>query len=78
MPVGAVVPQFYGYYEPDEYKRGAKREEFMSPILLLEHCGEQINLSELEKDDKCVLRLPRPALSRAALLSISLFHKTQV
>jgi hypothetical protein len=32
-PVGAVVPQFYGYYKPDKWTI------HRSPVLLIEHCG---------------------------------------
>ncbi|KLO09416.1 hypothetical protein SCHPADRAFT_834061 [Schizopora paradoxa] len=48
LPVGAVVPQFYGYYRPQEQCEG----EFMSPILLLEHCGTQANMNELTLEER--------------------------
>jgi len=48
VPVGAVVPQFYGYYVPETNKE----EEYLSPILLLENCGVPIKAKALNKDDK--------------------------
>ena len=58
-PVGAVVPQFYGYYVPDRGNQPLKRGKFMSPILLLEHCGEQVDARTLLTDDRCApLRCP--------------------
>ncbi|KAF9494489.1 hypothetical protein BDN71DRAFT_1355897, partial [Pleurotus eryngii] len=35
VPLGPVVPKFYGYYVPEEGRGG-------SPILLLEHCGKSL------------------------------------
>ncbi|EIM84222.1 uncharacterized protein STEHIDRAFT_100239 [Stereum hirsutum FP-91666 SS1] len=59
-PVGAVVPQFYGFYQPavgedetgdgDAEKREKKR--YRSNILLLEDCGQPINVDELDIDDR--------------------------
>ena len=51
-PVGAVVPQFYGYYLPDEENEPMKEGEYMSPILLLEHCGVQVDPKKLSLDDR--------------------------
>jgi hypothetical protein len=51
VPVGAVVPQFYGYYVPEE-KKGGKASRYLSPILLLENCGVPIDPESLNKDDK--------------------------
>jgi hypothetical protein len=51
VPVGAVVPKFYGYYEPvrdENYRSGA------SPILLLEECGKPIEPAKLTADQRCV------------------------
>ena len=48
VPVGAVVPQYYGYYELDQ----GTRRGFMSPILLMESCGKQIQVERLSEDDK--------------------------
>lgn len=54
VPVGAVVPQFYGYYIPDE-SNGPKRDgQFMSPILLLEHCGIQVDTTKLPLEARYV------------------------
>ena len=51
-PVGAVVPQFYGYYTPDECNKPIKKGTFMSPILLLEHCGVQVSPETLSIDHR--------------------------
>jgi hypothetical protein len=60
VPVGAVVPKFYGYHVPD----GEEEEECVdpngrtehmlpnSPILLLEECGEPIDPSVLTEDER--------------------------
>ncbi|KAF5378317.1 hypothetical protein D9615_008774 [Tricholomella constricta] len=85
VPVGALVPQFYGYYEWDRYSdsddddetedevvddgqategvegeqvasKTTKRElqpiGYLSPILLLEDCGEMVDARELTLDQK--------------------------
>ncbi|KAG9308453.1 hypothetical protein JVU11DRAFT_11792 [Chiua virens] len=49
-PVGAVVPQFFGYYEPEE--PSTMKDGFLSPILLVEHCGRPISIQELSIDDR--------------------------
>ncbi|KAH7885016.1 hypothetical protein F5I97DRAFT_1811584, partial [Phlebopus sp. FC_14] len=46
-PVGAVVPQFYGYYVPE-----TTPSEYRSPILLIEHCGEPVEPKKLCEDDR--------------------------
>ncbi|KAL5523184.1 hypothetical protein ACEPAF_1451 [Sanghuangporus sanghuang] len=51
-PVGAVAPQFYGYYVPDEENEPLKSCKYMSPILLLEHCGVQVDPNKLSLDDR--------------------------
>lgn len=51
-PVGAVVPQFYGFYVPDGENQPIKDGDYMSPILLLEHCGIQVNPDVLTVDQK--------------------------
>ena len=48
-PVGAVAPQFYGFYEPEE---SVGQKNFLSPILLMEHCGSQVDVDNLGYDDK--------------------------
>jgi len=68
-PLGAVVSQFYGYYEPiheeenkldsDDAESGGgesekRKKPVASPILLLEECGEPIYPSLLCEDDQCV------------------------
>lgn len=52
VPVGALCPQFYGYYTPDDPTDGTNHPNYLSPILLLECCGEEINPDELCIDDK--------------------------
>lgn len=36
FPMDALVPQFYGYYKPEE----DDSRKYLSPILLLEDCGQ--------------------------------------
>ncbi|KAM6497386.1 hypothetical protein JOM56_007859 [Amanita muscaria] len=50
-PVGAVVPQYYGYYEPASQK-DASRNQYLSPIMLLEKCGRQMVVDDLNMDDR--------------------------
>jgi hypothetical protein len=52
VPVGAVCPQFYGYYTPDDPTDGTSHPDYLSAILLLEYCGKEINPEELNKDDR--------------------------
>ncbi|KAF8955687.1 hypothetical protein BDZ97DRAFT_1709159 [Flammula alnicola] len=68
VPVGPLVPQFYGYYTVDEEHKkstvgvndsaagdGAKtneRPQYLSPILLLEDCGKPIDPKKLSVDDQ--------------------------
>ena len=58
VPVGAVVPQFYGYYEPDsdqtpiDDKGKHRKSKYLSPIMLLEECGEQVDIDQLNIDDR--------------------------
>ncbi|KAF8133336.1 hypothetical protein EV363DRAFT_1325980 [Boletus edulis] len=65
VPVHAVVPQFYGYYTPKTEEGGNSGEpSYLSPILLLEHCGEPIEPEKLtiEDQEECaslVLRFQR-------------------
>lgn len=49
VPVGPLVPQFYGYYVPEE-----KSDNYQSPILLMEECGDQITVQDLSVDDRWV------------------------
>ncbi|KAG7447846.1 uncharacterized protein BT62DRAFT_966952 [Guyanagaster necrorhizus] len=58
-PALAVVPQFYGYYVPEEGE--AEDGEYLSPILLMEDCGVPVNVDELDLDDRheCVSLLFR-------------------
>ncbi|KAF8419970.1 hypothetical protein L210DRAFT_3655060 [Boletus edulis BED1] len=65
VPVHAVVPQFYGYYTPKTEEGGNSGEpSYLSPILLLEHCGKPIKPKKLtiEEQEECaslVLRFQR-------------------
>jgi len=52
VPVGAVCPQFYGYYTPDDSTDGTNRPNYLSAILLLEHCGTEVDPEELCVDDR--------------------------
>lgn len=49
VPIGAIVPQYYGTYQP-AHSVDAKR---FSPILLLEDCGERVK--RWRADDRCVI-----------------------
>ena len=49
-PALAVVPQFYGYYVPEDGE--AKDGEYLSPILLLENCGTPVEVDDLSIDDR--------------------------
>ncbi|KAG2130865.1 hypothetical protein DEU56DRAFT_740426 [Suillus clintonianus] len=54
VPIGALCPQFYGYYEPDDPIDGTKSDQcdYLSPILLMEHCGRKVDPEALCLDDK--------------------------
>lgn len=60
VPVGAVVPQFYGYYVPESNDKEGGRsgadgdQVFQRPILLLEDCGTPVNTDDLNIDDRSV------------------------
>lgn len=63
VPVHALVPQFYGYFvpvdvAPVDIPLGSDVEPpaYLSPILLLEHCGSQVVPSRLSEDEseECV------------------------
>lgn len=47
VPVGPVVPKFYGYYLPT----GENRDK-LSPILLMEECGTPVNPNRLTLDQR--------------------------
>ncbi|KAJ7074285.1 hypothetical protein C8F01DRAFT_930483, partial [Mycena amicta] len=48
VPVGAVVPQYYGYYLP----ANPQEEQYLSPIMLVEDCGQQVEPKELTADQR--------------------------
>lgn len=52
VPVGALVPQFYGFYTPVMDTAAAKKARYLSPILLLEHCGTPIDPATMGIDDR--------------------------
>ncbi|KIY50098.1 hypothetical protein FISHEDRAFT_18878, partial [Fistulina hepatica ATCC 64428] len=55
VPVAPLVPQYYGYYVPndaDQDMKGGNKDMFRSPILLLENCGKAINVAPLGIDDR--------------------------
>lgn len=47
VPAGPLVPQFYGYYIPED-----DSSTYKSPILLMEKCGTQIDAQQLSVDDR--------------------------
>lgn len=51
-PVGALVPQFFGYYMPDTPSGSDAEDDYCSPILLIEHCGKPISVHKLSIDDR--------------------------
>ncbi|KAF8557553.1 hypothetical protein OG21DRAFT_1494727 [Imleria badia] len=52
VPVNAIVPQFYGYYVPKKDEANPGQPSYLSPILLLEHCGNPIDPEELSDEDQ--------------------------
>ncbi|PPQ84582.1 hypothetical protein CVT25_015785 [Psilocybe cyanescens] len=65
VPLGALVPQFYGYYvletrspkllgtsNTEEEGREDMRSAYLSPLLLLEDCGHPIDPRSLSVDDR--------------------------
>ena len=74
VPVGAVVPKFYGYYVPiandgswqDETYEGCSEDDMSqaagtSPLLLMEECGDPVVPRKFSIDDRyamCVRLLP--------------------
>ena len=47
VPVGAVVPKFYGYYMPT-----GEKKDTLSPILLMEECGTPVDPRKLTPEQK--------------------------
>ncbi|KAJ6544243.1 hypothetical protein B0H19DRAFT_1170050 [Mycena capillaripes] len=52
VPVGAILPKFFGYYVPDHPGYNAGNIAEPSPILLLEDCGGPIDPQNLSHDNK--------------------------
>ncbi|MCJ1381777.1 hypothetical protein MMC17_004888 [Xylographa soralifera] len=50
VPVGPVVPKFYGYYKPQPHE--TESTEHLSPILLVEDCGVPIQKRSLSQENK--------------------------
>lgn len=69
-PIGAVVPQFYGYYVPE---KGDGDQGYLSPILLLEDCGTPIDVEALDIDDRFASR----HLYNFDLLLITVFDRQE-
>ena len=53
-PARAIVPQFFGYYVPEEAPKSEDGADapFLSPIILIEDCGVAIDVDKLTLDDK--------------------------
>ncbi|MCJ1402679.1 hypothetical protein MMC11_005899 [Xylographa trunciseda] len=49
VPVGPVVPKFYGYYKPQKQKGSSDN---LSPILLIEDCGMPVKQDNLSQENK--------------------------
>ena len=59
VPVGAVLPQFYGYYVREDkatmfdgYSFDEGYYSYSSPVLLIENCGDVIRPRDLDRDDR--------------------------
>ncbi|KAJ7123191.1 hypothetical protein C8R44DRAFT_582115, partial [Mycena epipterygia] len=52
VPVGAIVPKFFGYYIPEHAGYDVGNTAEPSPILLLEECGSPIEPQNLSHDNK--------------------------
>lgn len=70
VPCGPVVPQYYGYYVPGSSGDGGvgetMGEDYLSPIMLLEDCGKQVVIKELNKADRCGFSLASCAAAHQA------------
>lgn len=56
VPVGPVVPRFYGYYLPEGTSLSdALESDAPSPILLMEECGQPVQPDQLSLDEQFVL-----------------------
>ncbi|MCJ1320806.1 hypothetical protein MMC15_006147 [Xylographa vitiligo] len=49
VPIGPVVPEFYGYYKPQPQSEST---DHLSPILLVEDCGVPVKEGRLSQTDK--------------------------
>ncbi|KAJ7739705.1 hypothetical protein DFH07DRAFT_965689 [Mycena maculata] len=52
VPVGAVVPQFYGYYVPSAGARIQAKGAYLSAVMVLENCGVPLDPAVLSPDEK--------------------------
>ncbi|KAH6908895.1 hypothetical protein BKA70DRAFT_1103452 [Coprinopsis sp. MPI-PUGE-AT-0042] len=52
VPCGPVVPQYYGYYVPTASVEGTMAGGYRSPIMLLEDCGKQVVIHQLNDADR--------------------------
>ena len=55
VPVGPVVPKFYGYYVPKGHEE--TDEDAPSPILLMEECGDPVKPHKFNADARYALLL---------------------
>ncbi|KIY43521.1 hypothetical protein FISHEDRAFT_30209, partial [Fistulina hepatica ATCC 64428] len=65
VPVHAVIPRFYGYYVPDE---NAARSVRLSPILMIEDCGEPIRTELLTHHQRQIIYSFCARLHRAGVI----------
>lgn len=50
VPCGPLVPQYYGYYVPAGGK--TKGRAYQSPIMILEDCGKQVVIDQMDNADR--------------------------
>jgi hypothetical protein len=60
VPVGPIVPKFYGFYTPTTANRNTK--ESLSPILLMEECGTPVDPRNLSAEQRSVPQLSNKVL----------------
>ncbi|KAJ6615546.1 hypothetical protein B0H10DRAFT_1801377 [Mycena sp. CBHHK59/15] len=75
VPVGAVVPKFYGYYIPEYAGYDPRNIAEPSPIILLEECGSPIDPQNLSHDSKAECFSMFLRLHSAGVLQKSPFKK---
>ncbi|KAJ7165585.1 hypothetical protein C8R43DRAFT_878460 [Mycena crocata] len=75
VPVGAVVPKFFGYYVPDHTGYDTSNTAQPSPILLMGECGSPVDPPNLSHDDKAECFSVFLRLHLAGFLQKSAFKK---